>query len=891
MKRTVSLLKTALKIWLICTAVFFAAAVRGAVAFGLRSSEDPEKIVEDIANAQADSWEWIGGTMVFSGNIRIPFRDMIFYCDRVIYDTENNDIELIGNVQVHRVVKSSHVVPVEEYQRLLGRANISVKLTGYVIDPLGGRQLNIDVWIPGESICAETVTGNLDTGWFQFTGLTCDFGSFLASAARGERTPDGIVELEDVEFSTCEYLNNNKSHYSLGASHATVKPHQTGYDGRRNYNTDKDEHSILAWNCTLRVYGIPIFWLPMFYKPKDQTLGLFQLVVGKSGDFGYFVSASRKFVLSDYPLVSVRPRVDWFQKRGIGYGATGEVVSENSKTDLFAYGIHDRKPYDSSKVEEYRLKIPKDRYSFHISNVTHISPRLDFRGLFNYSSDYYFLRDYKRDDFDGNPEPPTYAALEYEGDRFSLSLAARPQVNNFYSTVQQLPSLILNIPRQEIFGTGLYYQGQHSIEYLSLHWRDFDRRIYEENEYGFYREIKNPRDYDTFRFDSVNFLYYPVNLFGVLNIVPRAGIRLTDYTRSSKYPVHDDDIGRMINTTRPESLAIDSFTNYDNKGGNRFRVVGELGAEASMKFYRTWQNVRSPFLNLDGLRHVAEPYVNYTFITNPTVADKYLYYFDEIDRIDETNFIRFGIRNRLQTRRGSATAPTICNWFTMDNYWDIFFKTESGQSHAGDIGTMLTFTPGNGFSMSADVSININDDYVRKDVYRNGRNVGRPGLAKLDCLNYLHLSMSYALLEDLIFTVSYSLEDSYRSRSIYSMGSTFNNPNATSCWDNYTGNMSQTVSFGVDFPITKARDFRGSYRITYDFYQGGISEQTLRLIKTLHCWSVAVELRQKREWHNDGYRREYSIRATAQLNGLISPLEKVQTRLGSSLDTGENKFF
>ena len=94
MKRTVSLLKTALKIWLICTAVFFAAAVRGAVAFGLRSSEDPDKIVEDIANAQADSWEWIGGTMVFSGNIRIPFRDMIFYCDQVIYDTENNDIPI-----------------------------------------------------------------------------------------------------------------------------------------------------------------------------------------------------------------------------------------------------------------------------------------------------------------------------------------------------------------------------------------------------------------------------------------------------------------------------------------------------------------------------------------------------------------------------------------------------------------------------------------------------------------------------------------------------------------------------------------------------------------------------------------------------------------------------
>ena len=878
-------MKTAVKICLICSLFAGLVGLHAASIFGMPSMDDPDRIIAEISNAQADEWEWVGKTMVFRGNIRIPYRDMIFYCDTAIVDTENKDIQLSGNVQVVRSVKSSHVIPLDEYQRLSGKANVSVELTGYVVDPLGTRNLKVDVWIPGERITADNAAGNLETGWFEFSNFVGDFGSFITTAAYGERSPDGIFELEDAEITTCEYQTDDKSHYSIGCTSATVKAHNIGYDGKRNYNRDSDEHSVLARNCTFKVFGVPVFWLPYFYKPKDQTLGLFQLVGGKDSDFGFYLSASRKFLLSQYPAVWVRPRIDWFEKRGIGYGATGGVSAENIKIDLYSYGIRDKEPYESSAVEAYRLKIPKSRYGVMLSGVGHITPRLDFRGQFNLFSDYYFLKDYYEDQFDGNPEPATFAALEYQFDRASLSVVARPRINDFYSTVQQLPKIALDMPRQELFGTGLYYQGAHTMEYLSMKWRDFDKKIYEDadGDGNDDREVRGPRDYETFRFDSVNFLYYPVKLFGAINILPRAGIRLTEYSDTSKRPVYTSDIGGMINASKVESLAIGEFNNYDDRGGQDLRVVGELGVEASMKFYRSWQNVRSPFLNLDGLRHVFEPYANYTYITEPTLDPEHIYYFDEIDRIDEANFVRIGMRNRLQTRRGNVANPEIYDWFTMDNYWDLFFKTEEGQSGAGDIGTMITFAPGNGFSLSTDISINVNGDYERQDIYRNGRNVGRPGLAGWENLNYWNISMSYALLEDLVFSLTYSLEDSYRSRAIYSMGSTLLNPNATSMWDSYSNNLSQTMTFSVAFPITRARDFRGSYSITYDFYQGSISEQTLRLIKTLHCWELAVELGHERDWNGHKYENEFSIRGTAYLTGLVSPLEKVQTRLRNSL--------
>lgn len=66
---------------------------------------------------------------------------------------------------------------------------------------------------------------------------------------------------------------------------------------------------------------------------------------------------------------------------------------------------------------------------------------------------------------------------------------------------------------------------------------------------------------------------------------------------------------------------------------------GEIGVEASTKIYNSWQDVRSSFLALDGLRHVIRPYINYTLIPKPNVKRDHLYYFDDIDRIDEQHFI------------------------------------------------------------------------------------------------------------------------------------------------------------------------------------------------------------------------------------------------------------
>jgi len=80
------------------------------------------------------------------------------------------------------------------------------------------------------------------------------------------------------------------------------------------------------------------------------------------------------------------------------------------------------------------------------------------------------------------------------------------------------------------------------------------------------------------------------------------------------------------------------------------RSLFEAGLELSFKAFKTWKGgVVSP------LRHVVEPYANYTFVPEPSVVPEELPQFDEVDTLDREHGIRFGIRNKFQSkRRGRA---------------------------------------------------------------------------------------------------------------------------------------------------------------------------------------------------------------------------------------------
>jgi hypothetical protein len=141
-----------------------------------------------------------------------------------------------------------------------------------------------------------------------------------------------------------------------------------------------------------------------------------------------------------------------------------------------------------------------------------------------------------------------------------------------------------------------------------------------------------PSDYRSWRFFTEHELQLPLHC-GIVNIVP------------------------FLNT---------SYGYYENvvEGGGD-RVLLTAGVRSSATFWKVY-NFYNRLWDLNRLRHIITPTVDVlaTFVRTKNPGD--VLQFDEIDALDDTKIIRFGLRQRLQTRRlaRSVEPAAVGGWYT-----------------------------------------------------------------------------------------------------------------------------------------------------------------------------------------------------------------------------------
>ncbi len=831
--------------------------------------------VDDVKQFKADKWSIVGKNIMVSGGVHVPVGELELYADEAVVNLENGDVEAVGNVRLYRWKTTQGLVTPAELAMLKNQNNIIVNATGISGDIWGTRNLKVTGLVMQDQISARRAVGNYKTGYFRFDNLNLRMESTACRARAGERLPNGTIIVEDAEFSTCKYLHDDNAHYSISANRATLTPYASDLPGVEDIRVGTGDYAITMLNGFVKVYGVPLLWLPAFYKPRDESLRLFSIQMGKSSGWGYYVMMSRRFNFTDYPNSSVKLMADYYNLRGWGFGATGRFALENSRTDLFAYTIYDLRPAEDVDYDKYRIRVPHFRYDLRLSNVTHITPRLDFRGAIEYSSDPYVARDYFRDRYTSNPMPATYAALEQQFDHFSASIYYRPRINTFYTVVEKVPEVRLDVHRQELFNTNIYYQGGMTAGYDQMRWIKFNENF----------DIPDTRlhNYQSFRFSMTHFLYYPLN-FNFINIVPRAGVKFLAYSNSSKNKVSTDDLLNMFRAASPDGTRPIVLNQYDNRGGARARLAAELGFEASTKIHNTWLNARNRILRIDGLRHIMRPYVNYTYLDVWGADRRHIYYFDDEDRIRRQHFFRFGLENRLQTRDGSS----MRDWFTMENYWDFHFERSPGFggvkrfSQIGNFCTILTANPIKNLTISTGFAIDpTNQNGEVPDTVRKGRNVGKTGL---NCrwLNRWYVSISYSPIDDVKITLAYNYNRPYAARSAYSMGSTLTELDSGGFFDKYCNDHNESISASISMPLTPDRRTMGSARIRYDIYKGNIDTIDFFIARRFHCLEVSFNLGFSRDFDKNRWETAYSIQA--QLVGLESP----EGFTGNSMLSGAN---
>lgn len=815
---------------------------------GASSDAQSDNSLQNI-DASADSLQRVGSNVIASGRVLIRYKNYTINADKAIANLSSKDIEAVGNVELIERSELTESVSLTRYRELIKNAQIRVKIEDIETNPTGEKLLKVKIYEDRRYYKGHKIVGNLSTGALEFQDFQGRLDLYYVKGKYATRNTSGVIEVTDAEISTCEYMEQDQAHYSIGAGRVKIFPYEEeAKKSLGEYNTDLGDHSIWAYNCIAKVAGVPVMWAPMFYKPKDENWGWFNVSGGHSSDFGYFIKLSKKFRISDYPDATSTMMLDYYTGRGVAVGTDTEINTQNSHTEIFFYGIRDSNPYGASAEDKdiaeakdtgSRFDIPNYRYDLRLNHINHITPRLDFRGQFEKISDYNYLLDFFEDRYYKDPQPPTFAALEYQFDRFTTSLYVRPKVNYYNTETERLPEFRIDVPRQELF-ENIYYQGETSFANLKMRWRDYDEPRTTGNEV-------DPADYAAFRFDTLHMFYYPFKLFDNINLIPRMGGRVTSYSKSSRTKVGQNELEKWFMVDELDATPDYDITNYEQTNRWQTRLIGEMGVEANTKFSRSWNDVKNAFWKLDGVRHVFVPYTNYTFIPNPTFDKDKLFYFDDIDRIDDTNFVRLGGKNRLESRTGNYGEESIYEWMSLENYIDYHFAKHDGFKNLGDLGTIFTFTPANGLSLTSRLLLDTgrNSDHDA-ETYRAGEADGRPGIGG-SWINRWQNTISYKILEDLKVSAGYDYVDAYRNYSAYSMGSTFTELDSTSAFlNNYTGR-SQTVNFGLEYPIPIDDKTRGKFEIRYDFEMGYVREASMKIIRTFHCWEGAIELQSEQQ--------------------------------------------
>jgi len=447
--------------------------------------------------------------------------------------------------------------------------------------------------------------------------------------------------------------------------------------GIRIYPNDR----IIFTNAWVFVKDIPVFWFPYLYQSLNtQSVLLFS--PGYNSTYGYFLVSDIGFPVFDHFDAILHP--NYYSLRGPALGIDvnydlGEVEQQDT-LQMRTFFIED-KGANINQTNLGRPQIDAGRYRISYQSRTFLASDTSLVLVANKFSDAFMLEDFFPFEFSVDPQPQTYLELIKQGDAYALSLFARYQVNDFLQTTERLPQASWEVVRTPLLNSPIYYEATTSAGWLQL----------AQPVGTFFNPTLNP-DYSAFRFDTFHQLTFPHTYFGFLSIVPKAGFRTTYYSRTGVVTPGDPTLGIPFGSVVYEP------------GGTRY--VFNTGVDASFKLSHIYEGVQAHWLGLDGLLHVIQPYVAYSWVSTPNIGPGKILPFDRfltstylppidfpeftaIDSIAHMSVMRLGVQNKFETRRDNATFQ----WLTIDTFLDVNFKNPFEQTYYSDIQAQVRFNP------------------------------------------------------------------------------------------------------------------------------------------------------------------------------------------------------
>jgi LPS-assembly protein len=528
---------------------------------------------------------------------------------------------------------------------------------------------HVRIYREGKLFLAEHGTYNLDTKEIHADTFHSSSEPYFVKAQKLVSFSDGRSIVENGDFTTDDSINPDFHFHARKV---------------RIYENDR----VVFQNVTFYVGKVPVFWWPYLYQSLNDAFS-FSISPAYLSSWGASLLSAVTFPVTE--KIKGTLHLDYRVRRGEAIGFDSETnygKDDSSYLRLKTYFINDQNP-DLNQTSVPRGPIGSARYRVSVEDRTDFTS--DIYGIVDITklSDAFVMEDFYQSEFRINPVPDNVVAITKTDPIYTLTGIARFQANAFFQQTERLPEVVLDVARTPIFGGPIFYQGETGI--ADLH-RNFASGS------GF-------EDYESWRFDTFHQLLYPNTYFGWLSIVPRAGFRATYYNETR-------DLGKTLFVPSDNPL-IPVFVLPDptlaeplHLGGDITRTVFNAGVEASFKVSRSWEEVQNSTLGLDGLRHVIQPFTNFSWVSDPGVNPAEILQFDRvepttklrpidfpefttIDSIDQWTIWRLGVRNRLETRRDD----TNITWFELDTYFDVNFDNPYDRTPYSNLFNNIRFTP------------------------------------------------------------------------------------------------------------------------------------------------------------------------------------------------------
>lgn len=480
-------------------------------------------------------------------------------------------------------------------------------------------------------------------------------------------------------FIAGEGLDSAKTNAVQSATNATITTddlYTPGYRVRAKSIRIVPGEYIEAKGATLYLGKVPVMYFPTYRNSLRYHRNYWVVTPGYRSLYGpYLLNAYHWNVTTNLEAVL---NFDYRVKRGVGGGP-------DLNYDLGRAGTGRIKSYytwdDDPPEKPFGSEIDADRYRINFAHSTFVSSNLTAKAAVRWQSDATVIRDFFETEYREDVQPKSFLEVNQVWPNFSLNVLAVGQVNDFYQTIERLPDVKLTAARQQLGVSPFYYESDSSVAYLRYRSNDFA-----------------DTNYAALRADTYHQLLLPQTFFGWLNVTPRVGGRFTYYGAYDEW-----------NDPRDED--------------SRERWALNTGAEVSTKVSRVWQGAQNRLFDVKGLRHIAEPSVNYVFMPSPSVAPRDLPQFDyewqtfellpvdfpdydAVDSVDANNVFRLGLRNKLQTKRGEAI-ENVVNWLAVVD-WRADPRADQGTF--SDLYSDLDFKPRSWLTLNSEIRYDVNQN-------------------------------------------------------------------------------------------------------------------------------------------------------------------------------------